>query len=80
MPCYGMLHDQSVYTFTCINNMAELEEFADENRRLCDIRPFCGLLKLTECSSEQPDNRLNTQISHLIGKGTILTLTRTKGE
>lgn len=49
--------------------MAELEEFADENRRICDIKPFANLLKITECSSDKADKALNTQISHLIGKG-----------
>lgn len=69
-PCYGMLHDQSVYIFECVNNMAELEEFTDESKRLCDIRPFCNLVKLTECSDDGADDKaLNTQIGHLIGKG-----------
>lgn len=66
-----MLHDMSVYVFACINTMAELEEFSDENRRLCDIKPFCSILKITECTSDKADKILNTQISHLIGKGVI---------
>lgn len=70
-PCYGMLHDQSVYTFEFINNMAECESLVDENKRLCDIRPFCNIIRLkqSEGSTDKADKVLNTQISHLIGKG-----------
>lgn len=67
-PLYGTLHDMSVYIFMCINNMAELEELTDENRRLCDIRPTGAVLKIAECFGDKADNTLNVQISHLIGK------------
>lgn len=49
--------------------MAEAEELRDENRRLCDIRPFCSVLKVIEKEGEKGDKILDIQISHLIGKG-----------
>lgn len=67
-PRYGMLHDMSVYIFTYVNNMAELEELVDENVRLCDIRPTAAVLKITERKGDKADHTLNVQIGHLIGK------------
>lgn len=67
-PLHGMLHDMSVYVFACINNMSETEQLVDETRRLSDVRPFCCILRVTECKGDKPDRTLNTQISHLIGK------------
>lgn len=57
----------SVYVFTCINSMAEREELHDEQRRICDIRPTCAVLKI-ECLGNEPDNSVNVQIGHLIGR------------
>lgn len=49
--------------------MAETEELLDENRRLCDVRPFAAVLKIIERKGDKAENSLNVQISHLIGKG-----------
>lgn len=52
--------------------MAETEELIDENRRLCDVKPFCSILRVTERvaqKGEKIDKIINNQISHLIGKG-----------
>lgn len=68
-PLYGMLHDASSYVFACINSMAENEELDDENRRICDIRPFCSVLRIIERKGNKAEKSLNNQISHLIGKG-----------
>lgn len=71
-PLFGMLHEMSGYVFQFINSLAVPEEVEDENKRLRDIRPVFGVLMLIERSIERPgENLLNTQISHLIGKGTM---------
>lgn len=52
--------------------MAETEELIDENRRLCDVKPFCSILRVTQRvaqKGEKIDKIINNQISHLIGKG-----------
>lgn len=69
-PLHGMLHDMSVYVFQFINSLAALEEVEDENKRLRDLKPVCGVLRLIERRGDKAgDKVLNTQISHLIGKG-----------
>lgn len=70
-PLHGMLHDSSSYVFSCINSMAENEELEDENRRICDVRPFCSVLRLIERKGNKAEKSLNNQISHLLGKGNI---------
>lgn len=70
LPLYGMLHHMSVYVFQFINSLAALEEVDDETKRLRDVKPVCGVLKLVERRSDQAGEQcLNTQISNLIGKG-----------
>nr|CAD7450382.1 unnamed protein product [Timema bartmani] len=64
-----MLHDSSSYVFACITSMAENEELLDETRRLCDVRPFCSILRVIERKGDTAEQTLNTQISNLIGKG-----------
>ncbi|KAJ3643840.1 hypothetical protein Zmor_026526 [Zophobas morio] len=66
-PLHGKLHDMSVYVFTCINSMAEREELHDESRRICDVKPTCAVLKIERLGTE-PDNKINVQIGHLIGR------------
>ncbi|CAH0718819.1 unnamed protein product, partial [Brenthis ino] len=69
-PLFGMLHEMTGYVFKFINSLAVSEEVDDENKRLRDIRPVFGVLMLIERSIERPgEHLLNTQISHLIGKG-----------
>lgn len=68
-PLHGMLHDCNSYIFSCTNSMAETEELLDENRRLCDVKPFAAVLKIVERKGDKAENSLNVQISHLIGKG-----------
>lgn len=52
--------------------MAQTEEVADENKRLCDVKPTGAVLKIAKCGEEegelQRQKQLNVQISHLIGK------------
>lgn len=41
----------------------------DETRRLCDIKPFCSILKVIEREGIKSDRNLDSQIGLLIGKG-----------
>ncbi|XP_072943702.1 phosphatidylinositol 4,5-bisphosphate 3-kinase catalytic subunit delta isoform [Epargyreus clarus] len=70
-PLFGMLQHMSRYVFQFINSLAVPEEVDDENKRVRDIRPVCGVLMIIEEKSIQKpgEHLLNTQISHLIGKG-----------
>ncbi|XP_026329158.1 phosphatidylinositol 4,5-bisphosphate 3-kinase catalytic subunit delta isoform [Hyposmocoma kahamanoa] len=69
-PLFGMLHEMSGYVFRFVNSLAAPEEVDDESKRLRDIRPVCGVLMIHERSIERPGEQLlNTQISHLIGRG-----------
>lgn len=68
-PLHGTLKDASSYVFSCINANAEAEELRDETRRLCDIKPFCSVLKVIEREGVKGDRNLDSQIGLLIGKG-----------
>ncbi|KAG7306900.1 hypothetical protein JYU34_007008 [Plutella xylostella] len=69
-PLFGMLHEMSGYVFQFINSLAAPEEVDDESKRLRDVKPVCGVLKIIERPNEKPgEHLLNTHISHLIGKG-----------
>lgn len=65
-----MLHDSSSYSISYVNAMAQREMLLDENKRLCDVRPFLAVLNIVERQEDKADNVLNAQISSLIGKGT----------
>lgn len=54
--------------------MAQREMLVDENKRLCDVRPFLAVLNIVERQEDKADNVLNAQISNLIGKGTYCIL------
>jgi len=64
-----MLHDSSSYSISYVNAMAQREMLVDENKRLCDVRPFLAVLNIVERQEDKADNVLNAQISSLIGKG-----------
>ncbi|XP_034936238.1 phosphatidylinositol 4,5-bisphosphate 3-kinase catalytic subunit delta isoform-like [Chelonus insularis] len=68
-PLHGTLKDAPSYVFSCINSNAEAEELRDESRRLCDIKPFCSVLKVIEREGVKGDRNLDSQIGVLIGKG-----------
>uniref|UniRef100_A0AAY4CDJ0 phosphatidylinositol-4,5-bisphosphate 3-kinase n=1 Tax=Denticeps clupeoides TaxID=299321 RepID=A0AAY4CDJ0_9TELE len=68
-PLFGALSDPDAYVFTCINLTAEREDLEDEQRRLCDVRPFLPILRLVAREGDRVEKLINTQISHLIGKG-----------
>lgn len=68
-PLHGILKDAPSYVFSCINSNSEAEEIRDETRRLCDIKPFCAVLKVVEREGVKSDRNLDSQIGLLIGKG-----------
>lgn len=68
-PLHGILKDAQSYVFSYINSNAEAEELRDETRRLCDIKPFCSVLKVIEREGIKNDRNLDAQIGHIIGKG-----------
>lgn len=68
-PLHGTLKDAPSYVFSCINSNAEIEELRDETRRLCDIKPFCSVLRVIEREGIKSDRNLDSQIGVLIGKG-----------
>lgn len=72
-PLHGMLHDVKDYRFSCVNHMSEQEELDDENKRLCDVRPFLAVLKVIETGHDKAEKTLNVKISRLIGKGRLCT-------
>lgn len=41
----------------------------DETRRLCDIKPFCSILKVIEREGIKSDRNFDSEIGNLIGKG-----------
>lgn len=67
-PLRGLLKEQSSYNFVCVNSMAEKEELVDETQRLCDVKPFCNLLKVVEREGGKAEQTLNIRIGQLIGK------------
>jgi phosphatidylinositol-4,5-bisphosphate 3-kinase len=46
-PLFSHLGDPSTYIFVSILHDAEHEEFYDESRRLCDLRLFLPVLKVS---------------------------------
>ncbi|XP_076360184.1 phosphatidylinositol 4,5-bisphosphate 3-kinase catalytic subunit beta isoform-like isoform X4 [Tachypleus tridentatus] len=70
LPLYGLLHDMQTYIFRCINQTtSEQEELMEENKRICDVRPFQAVLRLVEKKGDKAETQLNAQIGLLIGKG-----------
>ncbi|TRY82502.1 hypothetical protein DNTS_013819 [Danionella cerebrum] len=68
-PLFGALRDPDAYVFTCISLSAEREELQDEQRRLCDVRPFLPILRLVAREGDRVEKLITTQINQLIGKG-----------
>ncbi|KAJ0180329.1 hypothetical protein K1T71_003733 [Dendrolimus kikuchii] len=68
-PLFGMLREMSSYVFQFVNSLAVTEEVDDETKRICDIKPVCGVLVIVERSVERPgEDLLNRDITWLIGK------------
>jgi phosphatidylinositol-4,5-bisphosphate 3-kinase len=59
------------HMFECVNQAAVHEELEDETRRLCDVRPFCPMLKLVTRNCGRAERLLDSKIGVLIGKGDV---------
>ncbi|XP_051906883.1 phosphatidylinositol 4,5-bisphosphate 3-kinase catalytic subunit delta isoform isoform X1 [Hippocampus zosterae] len=57
------------YVFTCIKQTGEREELEEESRRISDVQPFMGVLRLVPREGDRVEKLNNSQISFLIGKG-----------
>ncbi|KAF4078056.1 hypothetical protein AMELA_G00195000 [Ameiurus melas] len=68
-PLFCILSDPDAYVFTCINRTAEREDLEDEQRRLCEVRPFLPVFRLVAREGDRVEKLINTQISLLLGKG-----------
>lgn len=64
---YRLLGDITCYIFIGVTQDAEIEEFYDENRRLCDLNLFTTLLKLAEPQGDKEEKRADSEISMTIG-------------
>lgn len=73
-PLFSILSDPDAYVFTCINRTAEREDLEDEQRRLCEVRPFLPVFRLVAREGDRVEKLINTQISLLLGKGLLFDL------
>lgn len=64
---YFHIGDQSSFIFSAVTLDAELEEFYEESRRLCDLRLFDLMLKLIEPEGNKEEKRLSSMIDLAIG-------------
>ncbi|XP_072040803.1 phosphatidylinositol 4,5-bisphosphate 3-kinase catalytic subunit beta isoform-like isoform X2 [Amphiura filiformis] len=67
-PLFNQLLNINFYIFQCINQSAEQEELLDENRRLCDVKPFSPDLRVVRKAGDVEDKVLNSKIGLLINK------------
>ena len=61
-PLFHKLGDPGQYIFVGITQDAEMEEFYDETRRLCDLRLFQPILKVIEPRGNREEKMLNYEI------------------
>ncbi|WAR15387.1 PK3CA-like protein [Mya arenaria] len=61
-PLFHKLGEQVQYIFVGITQDAELEEFYDETRRLCDLKLFQPILKVIEPKGNREEKMLNYEL------------------
>ncbi|XP_077370871.1 phosphatidylinositol 4,5-bisphosphate 3-kinase catalytic subunit delta isoform [Festucalex cinctus] len=66
---FTALGHPDAYVFTCIKQTGEREELEEESRRISDVQPFMGVLRLVAREGDRVEKLTNSQISFLIGKG-----------
>nr|XP_061802411.1 phosphatidylinositol 4,5-bisphosphate 3-kinase catalytic subunit delta isoform-like isoform X2 [Nerophis lumbriciformis] len=66
---FSALGHPDAYVFTCIKQTGESEELEEESRRISDVQPFMGVLRLVAREGDRVEKLTNSQISFLIGKG-----------
>ena len=59
------------YMFSCVNILTAEQEIFDEDKKVCEIKPFFQLLRLIEKQDDRSEKQLNAQIGFLIGKGRV---------
>ncbi|XP_074594657.1 phosphatidylinositol 4,5-bisphosphate 3-kinase catalytic subunit alpha isoform-like [Brevipalpus obovatus] len=64
---FRLLGDATSYVFVGVTQEAKVEEFYDENRRLCDLGLFSALLKLIETQGDKDEKRADGEISLAVG-------------
>ncbi|KAF8774814.1 Phosphatidylinositol 4 like protein [Argiope bruennichi] len=70
VPLFGLLRDSDSYVFQCINlSTAERDDLTEEDRRLCEIRPFQGVLRLVERQGDEEEKALHSRLNFVIGMG-----------
>ncbi|XP_076066613.1 phosphatidylinositol 4,5-bisphosphate 3-kinase catalytic subunit alpha isoform-like [Oratosquilla oratoria] len=67
-PLYRVLGKEEEYILVGVTQDAELEEFWDEKRRLCDLDLFSPILKVLEPRGKKEDKVLNYEISLALGR------------
>ncbi|KAF4532330.1 hypothetical protein B566_EDAN003633 [Ephemera danica] len=74
-PLNWALQDRSTYVFLCvIPGVCKTEHFSDETKRLLEVNPFRGILRLQERKSEKPDDKIENSIQKLIGRANLQEL------
>ncbi|KAI0229642.1 Phosphatidylinositol 4,5-bisphosphate 3-kinase catalytic subunit beta [Lamellibrachia satsuma] len=68
-PLFTALLPMSHYVFMCVSQMGEKVEQLDEEKCLCDVRPFYPMLKVIERKGNTAEKVINAQISCIIGRG-----------
>uniref|UniRef100_H2Y5F5 phosphatidylinositol-4,5-bisphosphate 3-kinase n=1 Tax=Ciona savignyi TaxID=51511 RepID=H2Y5F5_CIOSA len=66
-PLFDLLSENNSYIFVGITKDAELEEFYDEHRRLCDIHLFQPVLKLVAAKGNREEKILQQTITQAVG-------------
>lgn len=67
-PLFDCLRDCDSYVFQCINlSTAQREELVEEDRRLSDVRPFQGILKLVEKKGDKEAKKEAARLKYTIG-------------
>ncbi|GBM84716.1 Phosphatidylinositol 4,5-bisphosphate 3-kinase catalytic subunit delta isoform [Araneus ventricosus] len=70
VPLFGLLRDSDSYVFQCINlSTAEREDLTEEDRRLCEVRPFQGVIRLVERKGDEEEKALHSRLNFVIGIG-----------
>ena len=67
-PLFELLQEASSYIFVSITQDAEREEFYDETRRLCDLRLFQPILKVSRRILEIKNSHLTISMKMFINR------------
>lgn len=72
IPMPNHLRDSDSYVFQCINMLtAQKDELVNENRRLCDVRPFQAILKLVKKEGDEEERKLLSRLRCVMGQSEL---------